>query len=553
MDEPRLWTDAIVTQVKERVAASPLLREVVKKHGYIIYDEKTPSGQIHVGSGRGWVIHDCVAKALRQCGLPAKFILSSDDMDPYDKPNKELDESWNRYLGMTFRDIPSPVEGYESFGHYYFSQATEKFAEWGIECELQSTGQRYCDGSFNAQIKTVLDNADKVQAIFAELYGEDNPAARKLPFNVKCPACKKIATTESSKWDPEKEMVFFECRDGVVKYARGCGESGWISPYNGNGKLPWKVEWAAKWPMIGAVFETAGKDHFTDGGSRTAACRIAVDVLGYPPPLPSEGYETGDGYEFFTIGGAKMSTSKGRGIAFRDVTQYAPANMLRYLMVKSRPNSVIDFDPYKDHDLLLLYDRYDKMEDVYFGMVEAPEEERAVQKRIYELSYIGDIPKVCPVHIPLNTASFIIQAANFDIPKALEGLKKLSYDLSGPDAKAQAEARLLLAERWVRNFASEQYKFEVVKSVDTQWLGSLGEKEREALRLLRKRLEDGKSTGEAQLADELYGIKDELGMDVKDFFKVVYRALIGKEKGPRLAQFILSIGKENVARLLSEA
>jgi lysyl-tRNA synthetase, class I len=551
MDEHVLWTDAIVKDVKERVAHSPLLQAVVKKHGYIVYDEKTPSGQIHIGSGRGWVIHDVIAKELRKAGLPAKFILSSDDMDPYDKPNKDLDESWNKYLGMSFRDIPSPVKGYKNFGDYYISQVTEKFPEWGIECELQSTGERYADGSFNPQIKIILDNADKVKKIFADLYGEDNPAARKMPFNIKCSKCYRIATTETSKWDSEKEEVFYECKSGVAKYVAGCGHSGWISPYNGNGKFPWKVEWAAKWPMIGAVFETAGKDHFSDGGSRTAACRIAVDVLGYPPPLPSNGYETGNGYEFFNIGGAKMSTSKGKGISFRDVTNYVPAKMLKFLIVKSRPNAVVDFDPHKDNDLLLLYDRYDKMEDIYFGVVEVPEEERKVQKKIYELSYIGPLPKHCPVHIPLNTASFIIQAANFDKERALEGLKKLGYKISSDAAKHEALERLGLAEKWVKDYASEQYKFEVVSERTKEYFDNLSVQERDALRLLRNRVND--DLEEKELAEALYKIKDDLGMDVKDLFKVAYKTLINKEKGPRLAPFLLSIGKEKVSEILRDA
>ena len=123
--------------------------------------------------------------------------------------------------------------------------------------------------------------ADKIQRIYIELYGEDTPLAEKLPFNVKCPSCNRIATTVALKWDREKEKVYFECKNGVVEWAKGCGHKGWISPYNGNGKFPWKVEWAAKWPTKSVIVETAGKDHFTKNGSRTVACRIAVDVFDY--------------------------------------------------------------------------------------------------------------------------------------------------------------------------------------------------------------------------------------------------------------------------------
>jgi len=172
--------------------------------------------------------------------------------------------------------------------------------------------------------------------------------------------------------------------------------------------------------MKGVVYETAGKDHFSDGGSRTIACRIAVDVLNYPPPLPSNGYSTGKGYEFFTVGGAKMSTSKGVGMSFKDATNYAPAKMLRYLIVKTRPNAVIDFNPYNDNDLILLYERYDEMEDIVYGKKTVSKEEEQMQKRIYELSHIGEQPKTCPPHISLNSAGQVLQIALFDEKKTIE-------------------------------------------------------------------------------------------------------------------------------------
>ncbi|MBR9699415.1 lysine--tRNA ligase [Candidatus Woesearchaeota archaeon] len=548
MSESMHWADRIAQLVKERVEKDKLLQAVVKEKGYICYDEKTPSGNIHVGSGRGWVIFDCVAKALRKIGLKGRFILSSDDMDPFDKPSKELGEEWNKYLGMPFRDMPSPQKGYKNYADYYFSRVTEKFPEWGIEAELQSTGERYIDGSFNPQIKKILDNADKVKQIYMDLYGEDTPAAKKLPFNVKCPQCGKIATTIATEWNKEKEEIYFECKENVVKFAQGCGHKGWISPYNGNGKFPWKVEWPAKWPMMGVVYEIAGKDHFTKGGARTIANKIAVDVLGYPPPVPSDGYKTGKGYEFFTVGGAKMSTSKGTGMSFRGISEYAPAKMLRYLIVKSRVHAVLDFDPYNDNDLLLLYDRYDKTEKDYF------EGKDELQKRVYELSHVGKIPTSCPPHIPLNTAAFTIQIALFDVDKALDilkGLDMVDKEASKEDIEAIKE-RLEFARRWVKDFASDQYKFEVATKVSEDVKKSLSEKQKEALTLLKVKL-SAKDYGQKELYEEFYKIKEETNVEIKDFFEAAYLIIINKKRGPKLAGFILSLGKEKVIDLLNQA
>jgi lysyl-tRNA synthetase, class I len=547
-EDVKHWADQIAEEAIERVEKDPVLKKIVEKNGYFVYDEKTPSGVIHIGSGRGWVIHDAIAKALRDKGVKGRFVLSSDDMDPLDKPSKVLSEEDNKkYMGVPFRYIPSPVEGYENFGDYYFNQCTQLFPEFGIEAELEHTGEEYEKGTFNQTIKIALDNSDKIQKIFGDLYGEEVAAANKLPFNVRCPGCGKISTTLALEWSKLKELLYFECKDGVVEWANGCGYKGWISPYNGNGKFPWKVEWAAKWPSKGVIIETAGKDHFTKGGSRTVACRIAVDVFKYPPPYPSNGYHEGPGYEFFTVGGKKMSTSKGRGMGFAESVNFAPAKMLRYMLVRTRPNAVIDFDPYGTNDLILLYERYDKAERIYFGKEDAGEKENLKQKRIYELSHVGKIPERMPPQIGLNHAATLVQTFD-DEDKIIESLKEAGHVTHGADEDElnYVKERLRFARKWVSEYADEQYKFELQHKVAEGI--NLDEKQKKALHLVAEKLKHGKWT-EHTLFNEFYNLcKDEVQLDTKEFFKAAYLVLLNKERGPKLAPFILTI-KDKAVKL----
>ncbi len=546
--EDSFWADQVADEAIKRVEGNELLKSLVKKHGYIVMDEKTPSGTIHIGSGRGWVIHDAIVKALRDKGVKAKFILSSDDMDPLDKPSKELTEKENeKYIGVPFRYIPSPVKGYKSFGDYYFSQCTELFPDFGIEAHLESTGHEYEKGSFNRTIKIALDYADRIQKIYRDLYGDDVAAASKLPFNILCPHCKKISTTLATEWDGKNEKIFFECRNDVVKWAKGCGHKGWIFPYDGNGKFPWKVEWAAKWPTNSVIVETAGKDHFTRGGSRTAACRIAVDVFDYPPPYPSNGYETGPGYEFFNVGGKKMSTSKGQGLGFADSVNYAPAKMLRFMLIRTRPNAAIDFDPYTN-DLILLYERYDQAERVYFGKDDLGEKENSRQRRIYELSHVGKIPKRIPPQVSLSQASILVQI--FDDEKLIMNSLRETGQLAEDAVKEEivyVGERLAFAKRWVKEFADEQYKFIFQHKIPENI--ELNQHQKKALHLLAEKLRKEK-WDEKTLFNEFYRIaKDELKIEPNDLFKAAYKVLLNKERGPKLAPFILALGKEKVAKL----
>ena len=545
--ESLFWADQWARKVIERFESDEDLQKVVKKHGYICMDEKTPSGHIHIGSGRGWIITDTIAKALRNQGVKGRFILGSDDIDPFDKfPSYLKKETYEKYLGMPFRDIPSPEKGYKNYADYYFSECTEKFDEFGIEVELQSTGENYDKGLFNDTIKIALDNTKEIQDIYRRVSGEDSAGTKKLPFNPICEKCGKIGTTEAYEWDSEREVVKYRCRKDLVKWAEGCGYEGERSPYNGGGKFPWKVEWAAKWPSIGVTYETAGKDHFTYGGSRTMAVAIAKDIFKYRPPLPSDWDETGKGYEFFTVGGRKMSTSKGSGVGFATISEHVPPRLLRYLLIRTRPRAVLDFDPYDSNKLLLLYDNYDATERVYFEKDEK-ENKREVEheKRLYELAYVGKIPKKLPLQVNLGHASMIVQSTNFDIDHSLEILKKTGHvkKTASKEDLDYVKNRLKRAGQWIKEFAPEQYKFIVQEKLPAE-VKELSKEERSALKKLADIIGTGKWK-EKDLESAIYNFaKEEL--TPKQVFRSAYLALLGKERGPRLAQFVLSLDRKFV-------
>lgn len=82
------------------------------------------------------------------------------------------------------------------------------------------------------------------------------------------------------------QKYFFTCKEDATDWVKGCGHQGWISPFDGNGKLPWKVEWVAKWDLVGVTMEMAGKDHSQKGGSRDVANAICRKVLHKKTPFP---------------------------------------------------------------------------------------------------------------------------------------------------------------------------------------------------------------------------------------------------------------------------
>ena len=66
-----------------------------------------------------------------------------------------------------------------------------------------------------------------------------------------------------------------------------------------------------------------------------------------------------------------------------------------------------------------------------------------------------------------------------------------------------------------------------------------------------KRLEE-KTWQDKELHDEFYKICEKLELENKEFFKGAYILLIGKEKGPLLAKFVLAVGLDKFRDLVKQ-
>ena len=168
-----------------------------------------------------------------------------------------------------------------------------------------------------------------------------------------CPSCGKVGTTIASDWDGETVAV--ACRAGPRRRGpTGCGWTGRVAPFGGAAKLPWNLEWAAQWSLFGVTIEPNGKDLATAGGSRDRSDAISREVFDREPPLNFP-------YEFLNIGGRKMSTSKGRGAAAHTIGTVVPPEQLRFLFVRPRPETAIEFDPEGTDAIPRLFDEFDRL------------------------------------------------------------------------------------------------------------------------------------------------------------------------------------------------
>ncbi|HEX4141381.1 MAG TPA: class I tRNA ligase family protein, partial [Candidatus Methylacidiphilales bacterium] len=338
-----------------------------------INDSKTPSGRAHIGALRGPLIHDAIYRTLLSNGTPVRYLFGVDDYDPVDEIPYGQADVFAKYLGAPLCNVPPPPGSKATdMADHFISEFFGVFAELGIKPEFYRMRDIYRSGKFNAAIDAILRKADVVRRIYKEISGSERPD-NWHPFQVICPNCGRIATTEVTAYDGAQ--VTFKCLeesrvmyrpvlpDGTVADHKapipGCGHSGKISPFDGNGKLPWKLEWCAKWHTFPVTIEGAGRDHSTKGGSRDVAAACLKEIFGQDPPLNCP-------YDFFLVGGAKMSSSKGIGVTSRDMADFLPPEVLRFLMLRTPPRQHVNFEPSEVH-IIKAFNEFDRAKQRYFS------------------------------------------------------------------------------------------------------------------------------------------------------------------------------------------
>jgi lysyl-tRNA synthetase class 1 len=230
-------------------------------------------------------------------------------------------------------------------------------------------------------------------------------------------------------------------------------------------------------------------------------------------------------------------------VSLRDVLRVYQPEVVRYLFASTRPNTefVISFDL----DVLKIYEDYDRCERVYFGAEQAPENRAAKEKRTYQLSQVASVPQTMPTQVGFRHLCNLVCVYEGDPEKVLRSL-----ELHTPvEDQAKVRTRAACAWSWVQNYAPESFRFRL-RAAGSPPL-AFAEAERRALRLLAEEVREKlDSHDEKSLAEAIYRIAGEAGLDPKVFFKAVYRALIEKEQGPRLAAFLRILGRDRVLRLL---
>lgn len=501
-------------------------------------DMKTPSGRIHVGSLRGVIVHDLIYKALKEIGINTEFSYVFNDMDPMDGMPTYLEKNkWEKYMGYPLYKIPSPKQGYKSFADYYAKEFIEVFNSLNCHPQIIWSHELYQSGKMDPIIKLFLNEADKIREIYKNI-AKAEKSPNWFPYNPVCEKCGKIGTTNVYKWDGK--YVYYRCEFHLVEWADGCGFEGKIEPKGSNGKLPWKLDWPAHWKVIGITIESSGKDHMSSGGSYDMAVHFCRQILKIEPP------DALGGYEWFTIGGKKMSSSKGIGSSAKEVSLILPPDIFRFMQVRTPIKTHLDFNPYGD-TIPNLFDDYDRCMDSYFLKLESklPKEKQGEvmtdYARIIELSQVKPLPKK-RVYLPrFRTIVNLINSNNDDLPGFFEKQKKSKLTR---EEKEILNERTVYAKIYLKKYSEfERKKIPLKKVFESN-------KEKKFLKILAENLNKIKSVNKEELQQIIFDTIKQADIKPKEAFTIFYQTLISKPFGPKATDLIIEIGLQEVIKKL---
>ncbi|MCK5107436.1 MAG: lysine--tRNA ligase [Nanoarchaeota archaeon] len=507
--------------------AAKVIREKGDKDSYTVAAGITPSGTIHIGNFREVITVDLIAKALENKGKKVRFIYSWDDCDVFRKVPKNLPKQdlLKDYLRKPLFLIPDVFNKFENYAAHNKAEFEKDLPLMNINPEFIHQYKKYIAHDYAEGIKIALEHTDKIKEILNE-FRKEPLADSWLPVFVFCDKCSTDKITKLTyKGDYN---LNYECE---------CGNKQTIDfRKEGIVTLKWRVDWPMRWDYENVDFEPAGKDHFAAGGSRATGELIQKAVYGTEPPF-------GFVYEWIAMkGGKQFASSSGDVITLAEMLSVYQSEIIRYLFAGTRPNAVFEIS--FDLDIFKIYEDFDKCERIYFKEQEAKnEKEYFNQKRIYELSAVGEIPKKMPIQPSFRHMKNIVQICSNDMGKIIAYLKPKN-DID----KQRIITRANCAINWLKKYASEDMKFIVQTELP---LVELSDDEKNALIQLSESLIKDKFDNES-LFNEFYNLVKANNLKTGDFFKAAYSVIINKQKGPKLAPFILEIGQEKISQLLSQ-
>lgn len=504
----KYWLHAILDEIEDRAQSGRIL----------VSSGITPSGPYHVGHAREILTAEAVRRGLEARGREVLHIHNVDDFDALRKRYPYLPESFEEEVGRPVYLVPAPDGSAQSYADYYFSDYAAAARKLEIPMEIWRSHQEYQRGVFADAIVTALTRRDDIAKIFARVSQREVPTDWQ-PIQILDVTTKSLRTAEFLSFDADSYTVEYRAADGKVHRA---------DMRSGEVKLDWRVDWPARWAILGVDVEGFGKEHATKGGSYETGAAIVREIFDAEPPIAVP-------FNPINLKGdnQKMSSSLGNLVTIADALEVIPPDILRYFVFKSLPQKVLAFDPGLGMGQLI--DEYAATEAAVRSG------ESSAFRDAWEVSVL-DQDHATVSTVPFTHLATVYQTARGDDERVLELLTKTGHAQAVREDASVIKRELSYVAAWLERFAPESMKFSVLDVAPDVELAAL---QQAFLRKLYDDLQAVAWDGEA-LQAVIFATAQATGLQPKEAFSTLYQLLIGKSAGPKLGPFVASLERDFV-------
>ncbi len=515
--------------------------QTLQKRGdsQVIASGITPSGEFHVGHLREILTAEMIHRACLDAGMDSRYIFIVDSMDPLRRVYDFLSPAYEQYIGHPLAYIPAPGADGEpdqdggNYADHFLAPFLAALEEIGVEPEVVMNHQTYESGAFADKINSAIEQKDEIRRVIEEVSGREVPEDW-FPYN---PLDSDGSINGVSVTGYEHPHVHWVDSHGV---------EGSADIRTAQGKLPWRVDWAAKWGIHSITCEPAGKDHGAAGGSYDTGIPIC-EMLGSQPPHKMV-------YEWIQLKGmGPMSSSTGLTVGPMDALALVPPEIMRYVIARSKVGRHIDFDTGP-----ALFQTADEYERLVAELPSGSDKDLSKRQQVARDTQLGAL-RISQIERGADPADSIagvsfrhlamlaqIKSSDDDI---WDSLRKSGH-LEG-DAGGVLTGRLRRMRNWVEGpYFPDAAKVEVQSSISDDALRNLTNEHRSFLSALRGTLADC-DWNDAAIGECIRATAAEEGVVGRESYVALYWVLLDRDYGPKVSAIMSEFDRDSILKLLS--
>lgn len=500
-----------------------IIEQIIAHHGdneIVVSSGVSPSGTYHLGTLREVLTAEAIYRELTLRGYKARHIHVVDDLDVFRKVPVDVDESFSQYLGMPLCDVPSPDETKaDNYADYFLSDLLVAAKGLRLDMEVMRAHEKYRSGKFVDAIETALDSIPQIRSILEEVSG------RKLD-----PNWSPVQVIEDGRLK-NRSFVSIDAQRKNITYKDSQDEDVVISYASGAVKLNWRIDWPARWWMLGVNAEPFGRDHATKGGSYDTGVEIVRRVYNAEPPVPVP-------YNFINKTGdtKKMSKSAGDTITAADLLKILPPELVWFFILRSSPDKLLFFDT--SETLIKLFDE--------FSELLAKPDKTEQEEHLLKLCLYG-VEEPTVSRVPFTHLFVSYQSSLRDSAKTIEIIGRTEYAEVANEDETIVKRELAFIDEWLDNWADEEVKFNIAENVDVK----LSDSQKNYLAQLADAIEGAPADADGEWFHKtVYAFRESSGLEPKQLFQTLYQVLIQKDSGPRAGWFLSMLPRDWLIRRL---